>query len=130
MIETWVLASLRNRKFFSFEELNITIRDKMKEYNERPFQKRKGSRLSAFEEEEKDFLMPLPAAPYVSAVWSKATIQLDYLINIGNVKYSVPHDLRLSPMADVFEQQCQCDDYTDFPLRIGSACLWTVSGKA
>lgn len=93
VIETWVLASLRNRKFFSFEELNIAIRDKMKEYNERPFQKRKGSRLSAFEKEEKDFLMPLPATPYESAVWSKATIQPDYLINVGDVKYSVPHDL-------------------------------------
>ncbi|MCR5166521.1 MAG: IS21 family transposase [Oscillospiraceae bacterium] len=93
VIETWVLASLRSRKFFSFEELNIAIRDKMKEYNERPFQKRKGSRLSAFEEEEKEFLMPLPATPYESAVWSKATIQPDYLINIGDVKYSVPHDL-------------------------------------
>ena len=93
MIETWVLASLRNRKLFSFEELNIAIRDKMKEYNERPFQKRKGSRLSAFEKEEKDFLMPLPATPYESAVWSKATIQPDYLINVGDVKYSVPHDL-------------------------------------
>ncbi|MCR5604046.1 MAG: IS21 family transposase [Lachnospiraceae bacterium] len=93
VIETWVLASLRNRKFFSFEELNTAIRDKMKEYNERPFQKRKGSRLSAFEEEEKIYLMPLPATPYESAVWSKATIQPDYLINVGDVKYSVPHDL-------------------------------------
>ena len=93
VIETWVLASLRNRKFFSFEELNIAIRDKMKEYNERPFQKKKGSRLSAFEEEEKGFLMPLPATPYESAVWSKATIQPDYLIKVGDVKYSIPHDL-------------------------------------
>ena len=93
VIETWVLASLRNRTFFSFHDLNIAIKEKMTEFNERPFQKRKGSRLSAFEEEEKPYLQPLPATPYESAVWSKATIQPDYLITVGNVKYSVPHDL-------------------------------------
>ena len=63
VIETWVLASLRNRTFFSFRDLNIAIQEKMAEFNERPFQKRKGSRLSAFEEEEKPYLQPLPATP-------------------------------------------------------------------
>ena len=92
VIETWVLAALRNRDFFSFEELNAAISEKMAELNNKPFQKRKGSRYTAFLEEEKDFLMPLPASPYESAVWSTATIQPDYLINIGDCKYSVPYD--------------------------------------
>jgi transposase len=92
VIETWILAALRNRRFFSFEELNIAIRQKLQEFNEKPFQKKKGSRLSAFEEEEKDFLMPLPASSYETAVWSKATIQPDYLITVGDCKYSVPYE--------------------------------------
>ena len=64
VMETWILAALRNRKFFSFDELNKAIKEKLEEFNARPFQKRKGSRLTAFLEEEKDFLMPLPASPY------------------------------------------------------------------
>ena len=92
VIETWILAALRNRKFFSFEELNRAIREKLQEFNEKPFQKKKGSRLTAFEEEEKSFLMPLPASPYETSVWSKATIQPDYLITVGNCKYSVPYE--------------------------------------
>ncbi len=92
VIETWILAALRNRKFFSFEELNKAIRQKLQEFNGKPFQKKKGSRLTAFEEEEKSFLMPLPASPYETAVWSKATIQPDYLITVGNCKYSVPYE--------------------------------------
>ena len=48
--------------------------------------------VSAFIEEEKDFLMPLPASPYETAVWSTATIQPDYLIKIGDCKYSVPYE--------------------------------------
>jgi transposase len=92
VIETWILAALRNRKFFSFEELNRAIREKLQEFNGKPFQKKKGSRFTAFEEEEKSFLMPLPASPYETAVWSKATIQPDYLITVENCKYSVPYE--------------------------------------
>ena len=92
VIETWILAALRNRKFFTFEELNRAIREKLLEFNGKPFQKKKGSRLTAFEEEEKTFLMPLPASSYETAVWSKATIKPDYLITIGNCKYSVPYE--------------------------------------
>lgn len=36
--------------------------------------------------------MPLPASPYETAVWSTATIQPDYLIKIGDCKYSVPYE--------------------------------------
>ncbi|HVI41033.1 MAG TPA: IS21 family transposase [Anaerovoracaceae bacterium] len=92
VIETWILAALRNRKFFSFEELNAAIRQKLQEFNEKPFQKKKGSRLITFLEEEKEFLMPLPASPYETAVWSTATIQPDYLITSGDCKYSVPYE--------------------------------------
>ncbi len=92
VIETWILAALRNRKFFSFDELNQAIKEKLKEFNDRSFQKKKGSRSSAFFEEEKDFLMPLPASPYETAVWSTATIQPDYLISVGDCKYSVPYE--------------------------------------
>lgn len=93
VISTWIIAALRNQKFFSFDELNEAIRQKLEEFNNRPFQKRKGSRLSAFKEEEKSFLMPLPATPYETAVWSTATIQPDYLITAGDCKYSVPYEL-------------------------------------
>ena len=92
VLETWILAALRNRKFFTFEELNKAIHEKLEGFNAKPFQKKKGSRLSAFLEEEKDFLMPLPASPYETAVWSTATIQPDYLIKIGDCKYSVPYE--------------------------------------
>lgn len=88
-------ASSENRvkpRFFTFQELNKAIREKLEEFNAKPFQKKKGNRLSAFIEEEKDFLMPLPASPYETAVWSTSTIQPDYLISVGNCKYSVPYE--------------------------------------
>ena len=92
VLETWILAALRNRKFFTFQELNKAIHKKLEEVNAKPFQNKKGSRLSAVLEEERDFLMPLPASPYETAVWSTATIQPDYLITVGNCKYSMPYE--------------------------------------
>ena len=90
---TWICAALRNEKFFSLQELNEAIFTKLEELNSKPFQKRRGSRLSAFLEEEKSFLKPLPASPYELAVWSTATVRSDYLITDGKNKYSVPFDL-------------------------------------
>lgn len=90
---TWVIAVLRNEKHFSIHELNASISEKLAEYNKKPFQKREGSRLSAFQEEEQSFLKPLPASTYELAVWSTAVIHNDYLITDGKNKYSVPFDL-------------------------------------
>lgn len=54
VIETWILAALRDRKFFTFEDLNIAITQKLEDFNVKSFQKRKGSRLLAFHEEKKE----------------------------------------------------------------------------
>lgn len=90
---TWVIAALRNRKFFSFEEVKHAVAEKLEELNRYPFKKREGCRYSAFSEEEKSFMKPLPLTPYEPAVWSTAKVPLDYLISDGKNKYSVPFDL-------------------------------------
>ena len=90
---TWIIAALRNRKFFSIQELKSAVAGKLEEFNAKEFKNREGSRLTAFLNEEKSFLKPLPSSPYEPAVWSKATVQKDYLITDGKNKYSVPFDL-------------------------------------
>ena len=90
---TWIIAALRNRKFFSIHDVKEAVSEKLEEFNAKPFQKREGSRLSAFLNEEKSFLKPLPASPYEPAAWSSTTVQRDYLISDGKNKYSVPFDL-------------------------------------
>ena len=92
ILSTWLTAALRNGKFFSFTELNEAVYEKLEDFNAKPFQKKKGSRLSAFNEEEKDYLQRLPASSYEMAVWSTAKIQPDYLITVEKNKYSVPYE--------------------------------------
>lgn len=90
---TWIIAALRNQKFFSLEEVKTAVKDKLDELNNAPFKKREGSRFSAYTSEEKEFMKPLPLTPFEPAVWSTAKVPLDYLISDGKNKYSVPFDL-------------------------------------
>ncbi|MBM7616304.1 transposase [Alkaliphilus hydrothermalis] len=92
IISTWIIAALRNQQFFSLRELNEAIQDKLYEFNSKPFQKKTGSRLSLFLEEEKSALMPLPATPYELAFWKTATVQFNYHISVEKMHYSVPYE--------------------------------------
>lgn len=38
---TWIIAALRNRKFFSFEEVKQAVAEKLEDLNKRPFKKRR-----------------------------------------------------------------------------------------
>lgn len=90
---TWIIAALRNRKFFNISEVRQAVSEKLEELNRIPFKKREGNRYLAYINEERDFMKQLPVIPYEPAVWSTAMVQLDYLISDGKNKYSVPFDL-------------------------------------
>ena len=92
MISTWITAALRDEQFFSLAELNRAIREKLELFNHRLFQKKTGSRISLFLEEEKPFLTPLPAARFELADWKQATVQFNYHISIEKMLYSVPYE--------------------------------------
>lgn len=91
-ISTWITAALRNEKFFSLEELNREIRNRLDAFNRRLFQKKEGSRYSVFLSDEKPFLAPLPSAPYELAQWKQATVQFNYHISVDKMQYSVPYE--------------------------------------
>ena len=58
--QRWIVAALRRRKFFSLEELNLSIRELLEKLNHRPFRKKAGTRASAWEAIDKPALKPLP----------------------------------------------------------------------
>ena len=109
-ISTWITAALRSQTYFSVNELNGDIAKKLTDYNERPFQKRPGSRKSVFFEEERNLLLPLPTTTYEIATWKKATVAFNYHVCVDSQYYSVPHeyiryqvDIRVtSRMVEVF----------------------------
>jgi len=93
VVERWVLARLRNRVFFSLEEVNGAIRELLARLNERPFRKLPGSRKTLFETLERAALRPLPEQPYEYAEWKKVRVNIDYHVEFDGHYYSVPHQL-------------------------------------
>jgi len=91
VISTFILAALRNRQFLSLNELNEAITERLYSFNHKPFQKRDGSRASAFEE-EKAFLLPLPPRPFELSEWKIATVAPNYHISVNKMNYSVPYE--------------------------------------
>jgi transposase len=91
--ERQILAPLRNEKFFSFADLNDAIATRVAIINETPFQKRAGSRLSVFLEEECTCLKPLPPERFELAEYKVAKCSIDYHVQVDSQRYSVPYRL-------------------------------------
>jgi len=103
VVQRWILARLRHRRFFSLGELNVAIKELLDWLNRRPFKKLPGSRQSLFEELERPALRPLPQTRYQFALWKSAKVAIDYHAEVDHHSYSVPHqhvgervDVRLS----------------------------------
>ena len=93
VVERWILAALRNRTFFSLNELNDAIRELLTRLNEKPFKKLQGSRKTCFEKIEQSALLPLPENRYTFAEWKKARVNIDYHIELNGHYYSAPYSL-------------------------------------
>ena len=92
--QRWILARLRNRRFFSLDELNAAIAELVEEMNTRKFAKLEGCRRSAFESIDRPAMRPLPARRYECGEWKKARVGIDYHVEFDSRYYSAPYALR------------------------------------
>jgi hypothetical protein len=71
LVQRWILARLRNRRFFSIGELNQAIAELLEDLNQHPFKKLPGCRRSAFEQLDAPLLQPLPPRRFVVSRWKQ-----------------------------------------------------------
>ena len=93
IVERWILAKLRDKKFFSLGELNQQVQILLKDLNHRRFSKLPGSRYTMFIELDKPNLKPLPAVPYEYKEIKVKKVSPDYHVEVEGSYYSVPHGL-------------------------------------
>ena len=91
ILSTWILAAIRGQRFFTLREMNEVMREKLRVFNHKPFQKKDGSRASLFAE-ERIFLLPLPAKVFELSSWKIATVQYNYHVSADCQHYSVPFE--------------------------------------
>lgn len=92
-VQTWVIAYLREEKFFSLGEVNQAIRARVAVLNSQPFKGLDYSRDDVFTTEEAQALRPLPVEDFELALWRTAKVGLDYCVQVERQRYSVPHRL-------------------------------------
>jgi transposase len=90
LAKRWILSVLRHRTFYSLDEMNRAIRELLDKFNARLLRKLKKSRRELFEALDRPNAKALPKDPYVFAEWKKATVNIDYHIEIDKHYYSVP----------------------------------------
>jgi hypothetical protein len=81
IVQRFVLARLRNRRFFSLDEPNASIRECVADLNARIMRKLGKSRRELLETIERPALKPLPAEPYRYAEWKRARVAPDRQIS-------------------------------------------------
>jgi len=93
IVERFVLARLRNRRFFSLEELNASIRECVADLNAKVMRKIGKSRAELLETIDRPALGALPTEPYRYAEWKKCLVGPDYHVEVDKHYYSVPSRL-------------------------------------
>lgn len=91
IVERWILARLRNRRFFNLADLNTAIWVLLDDLNNRPMRHVGLSRCALFDAVEKKALAPPPATPFDYAEWKTAKVHPDYHVEVDKTFYSVPH---------------------------------------
>ncbi|MEY9697422.1 transposase [Bradyrhizobium diazoefficiens] len=92
--QRWILARLRNQRFFSRAELNAAIKTLVDELNARQMRGFGSSRAAElFAELDKPKLTPLPDQPYAFARWKRCRLAPDYHVEVDGHWYSAPYRL-------------------------------------
>jgi len=103
--QRWIIAALRNRVFYSIEEINEAIVELLQKLNEKKMRRLGLSRHELYLQVDKPNLKPLPEQPFELADWKVgARVNLDYHIIFEFNLYSVPYqyihqqvDIRATP---------------------------------
>ncbi len=90
-IQRWILAVFRHRTFFSVDEINQAIAPLIDKYNNRVIKFIGKSRYELFEQEEKQYLQPLPANRHIYKEIKIATVDISYHVQLLKCFYSVPY---------------------------------------
>ncbi|MGY2891327.1 transposase, partial [Bradyrhizobium sp. USDA 4524] len=127
IVERWILARLRHRRFFNLTDLNTAIGGLLEELNHRPMRHIGKSRRQLFEEIERAALTPLPGEPFEYAEWKTAKVHPDYRVEVDKTFYSVPHrligrrvDIRLTYRAvEIFQDHTRVASHVRRSQRSG-----------
>jgi transposase len=102
-IQRFILARLRDRQFFSLDEVNAAIREELEVFNNRPMKEYGGqTRRQRFEELDRPFARQLPQERFaISQMKLDVRVARNYHVRFADHHYSVPWHLA-GKLVDVY----------------------------
>lgn len=91
--QRWILASLRNRVFYSLQDMNAAIATLLERMNGKVMRHRNQSRRQLWEAIDRPALKALPLKRYEIAEWKKVRLNIDYHFEFHEHYYSAPSSL-------------------------------------
>jgi transposase len=90
--QRWIIAALRNRRFYSLAEVNAAIRNEcLERINTRTMRHFGKSRRELWECYDRPNLKSLPPTRYEFSTWKRVTLNIDYHIAFEGHYYSAPN---------------------------------------
>jgi transposase len=127
--QRFILARLRNRQFFSLDEVNVAIREELELLNNRPMKEYGGqTRRQRFEELDKPYAQHLPAEPFkISRVKINVLVGSNYHIRFEDHFYSVPYNLtghrvdvyQIGPIIEIYHDNVHVCRHQSGPPNFG-----------
>ena len=90
-LTTHIIARMRNYQCFGLDDYNDYLRKELDRFNQKPFQKKPGSRFSMFNEMERAALQPLPTVPFEYCEYKTVKVYTNSHISYKKHHYSVPY---------------------------------------
>ena len=91
-LETWLMEWLKGKLYFSFDALNLDIKERVSELSHKSFKHRDGSRESIYLALDKPNLREVPPASFESFITKKVNrVPNNYHLEYKGFYYSVPY---------------------------------------
>ncbi|CAM4201166.1 IS21 family transposase [Lacicoccus alkaliphilus] len=90
-LTTHIIARMRNYQCFGLDDYNDYLRKELDRFNQKPFQKKPGSRFSMFNDMERGALHPLPTMPFEYCEYKTIKVYNNAHISYQKHHYSVPY---------------------------------------
>ncbi len=128
LAEKWVLAPLSEDTFYTLDEFNAAVADRLEWLNGRAFQQKEGSRASNFAQGEREHLIALPDRRYEMFEWRRCKVAPNYHVRIDYMNYSVSCEY-ISQVLDVRVSASRVDILKDDVVIASHERLWGFKGQ-
>jgi transposase len=123
VISEHILIDMREMTFFSLDQLNSVLWERLDELNGQPLTGKDCSRWDVFSQDEREHLLPLPSEPYQYLERKKVRAYQDFHVRFDQNYYSLPKSF----VKQLVEVRASADNLVIYSEAGTPICTWKRS---